>query len=1149
MLLIAALCFEISFGSLASAATNPTQGNSPEPDPAAVELADKIEKGQPTGLLPRDIAHLKGQFGLVFNGKPTPEERIDLSKPSVYRPNLTFTEIHAFIGEQGQLIVETRAGAGGKTGGQTVVVGQLHVTGLPKLLSLAISNEFLSAVDENGQIWTADMGFIAEQFLKAPVPFAKTGTLSPGSTALLSIAKPKLKSRFMTVGTLPLSPSDVVEDAVMPMENGRPQFYARDLLITADVGDRTRVLGVYDRNRIRARYTALIELLKTCVMVGKKDSEYAEQIGDQLHAAETASEAYFRALGSLEQDQAEDPAIKEAINSFTPEILKYMTTRQEHIVKSGQRRRDSWSFDNWAERNKLVINNARRANPALSDLEIYKKAEADYLKYAVPHDVEVYDSEDMYRTKPSFYYKSLAVIAATTVGMLGLGWAAEHQIMAEQIGALHWIYENIIPEPLKANWDFRWKDVASTITINVMAPAIVGASLVSGKIASAINRYAQRWNTAFGARVRDASKYWADQFAYQRLLSFGIRAFSITVAAINLTIRKVADQQTFYAAVDNRVNPFSVISERDEIGQSAGARKTMTLGFNVPFFSDPEDIKAKLTAIDIKKHEADQLKGDAWLLGAVGVAARRNIDLSTLLLMERGGTPSLQALEALYKDENARRDWELATADIYRELKGLANRLGHGELQKLSYDEIETQYRLAETTALKIEQLSGARKHLKYLRNKASRAFVDSTVKFLNWGVEQRKIWSKATPSPLICGQSERQMAPDWLMCNYLPAFWPGEESRTNLTKPENLTFTDSFPYVGAGHWADMGQTSIVYFIIDSSRQVLLWQTKRAKDDEVKPLEYVIHDVDLTRESFLKSLRGWLVTSAIPTRSDVGGYMVARQLNEIGIFVGYMIWTILMRLTLGEQSFHDAAFAFAFFWIAGYVQFAWPWAFIGQGLKALMEFFSGRNERLQSAITSIIWGVNEAQPERRQALLDEGVTKLRGLYSKYRPELLGQLDSYLASQEYRQLVEKVKQQPPFAKEPSLGLTESLPWAGAVITTILAIPLLVGTYAASKLNLFTIAEWAAITTSFFTIVHYTFSKEAWLKYDYLGKMETVLDKVAADKIFGNGYFDKVRELFGVGECENMLIDPTLTDGAAFQPRYSPNFHDPLAPANE
>ncbi|MGE3681202.1 MAG: hypothetical protein AB7G93_05695 [Bdellovibrionales bacterium] len=1093
------LAFELTLGPVAHSAA-PSSGPSLPGTPRIADIegngddanlvtARAFREGRDFPLGTSTVSFMADAKVHVFNGKETLQYTLSLDEILHQKLHPQFVAPLRFRIENRRLVIEAWIGAD-QSGEGGKLISFLELPHLPNVVGFTRDRHLLSIITENGDVWTTDVAALTHLYPTVPM-FFKTGSVAHLG---LDLSGRNVQAKFLTPGSASFTLDDVYPNAVLPELDGKVFLGAGDLLITAEIEGRRRVLGVHSRSMIHECFKAQFRYHAYRALLLKNDPTQIQKLRAILEEAQSGEEEFARMVEAIEKQEGANPAVALALKAIPEQSLDVLLSRARWHGRAAANARDGFTLMEWPERLRRLREHAEIHYPDADPARLAEMVERNWQLFVNPSQERPVTAEDGYEIPTSYYVKTYAFMAAVSV--VGLGFAAStlDPTIVKQVGALDYLFNTIITEVLQ-HPEYTWHNLGSVVSQFIVIPVILMASIYAGNAISLVGITVDDWKNSLGVYLRDFSRKWGSSAmtSWQRIVTFGERVFGKAQSAHLRMIEGLMRQRTLIPAISAGVNPFEVVEVKTE-----GEVKQRLVGFMNPF--QGKDSLARETVEKVRGfseivNERDRLRQMAFLLAAAAIEEQYNVDPATLIILGESNTSlTHQQIRDLLEDPRKAQEHEITTEEIHRAFLRLPRNL-RSEIAESLPAEIQRQYSFHRTIAQRIVAMDPTRKTLKQLRTKCKRLALSVLKGTLNLGRQHYDTLNTDVASRYAAAATGHGFMPDWIMMVLYPAV---HGDRAKLDKPDDLA-ASSNPWTGWNsypHLADQAMGVIIHFIIASSRNALLFAKKMLEvpDDAYRPMEEIQYASRLTHEGFWKSLVGWVSASFNPLRADIGGFILTRQLNELTIVQGYFLLAVLSRVFLGQQSFDDAFFAFWYFWLSGLWFFALPWLPVQQGYKAYSEEFDGRDQNLVTARSHLAQSQRDVLTERAEKLKSQGFAEIRGLYAQYRPRLLEELDALIASGDVAAVIQFTLDKPPYEKAPNSGLFTSLNWAVGLLTTALGLILMVNSYHDEYLTASNIGMWAVLSASFTGIAWLGLSRAAWERWDYAGKLRRASERV-------------------------------------------------------
>jgi len=471
-----------------------------------------------------------------------------------------------------------------------------HIIDDVDLAAFLGDRELLMLVDQIGNLHAIDMGYLAREVFKSPIPII--GYLwEPAQKLDLSHAK--VSARFQTVGAKPFNETELAalknSGAVIPTsEKGDLLFSAGDLYVTFKSDGKEIPLGLFARRVTYDKiYDGMVEFLKEVYFVSPESvpPKYAVKLLASINAGEENKDA-----------SAMTPEVRNAFLAIQPEqvasALKRTLGVDKTLLEDGtkseitgikNRNFDTFTLDQWqaqwktlsatavAKRNDLLsgidasdlVNLAESLDPKTKEsfTELNRQIECgdfsaswkELVGYQKPEKL----SPHQQRMKALREFVSgegarqlgrtltLVGVIAGAWGLYGFADYAIHnsgELSAQNlVRFMNWFHDNYVPAAVK-DFDYRWPLAKSITSMMGLIPAVMlsgamvgpglkATSVVFQKLAQALELIAQKkGSTTLGSKAKELAekaRYYARSFVDSAQLWNGLGIWQRVVTAGN----------------------------------------------------------------------------------------------------------------------------------------------------------------------------------------------------------------------------------------------------------------------------------------------------------------------------------------------------------------------------------------------------------------------------------------------------------------------------------------------------------------------------------------------------------------------------------------------------------------------------------------
>lgn len=557
-------------------------------------------------------------------------------------------------------------------------------------------------------------------------------------------------------------------------------------------------------------------------------------------------------------------------------------------------------------------------------------------------------------------------------------------------------------------------------------------------------------------------------------------------------------------------------------------------------------MKAQGYLADRKRH----LESLAWQIAALAVAEKENIDPATLELTASGQLdPAL--LGNIMRDQNLTRQWDSAQQEIYTYLKGFEDGRFDQDLKEVSHHDIAEHYAFALEVAKKIKARSGNQAFLANLMIKSKRMLRTAADKALNWGLEDSRFLRTVFTNEYVSDQTRKSFVADHLMVVMIYAFI-GDRADLNhpehLAANKNGILWTSGPHWSD----TVMNTYSHYFVGGSKKALIYQTIKPIDSKLYEPAEYQWGNQIERREGFFATAYQWVKNVVDPRVSDIGNFALQGFKKRFTTIQAAIAMNIVTRMYLGSQSVGDALLGWSLFFFAAQWYYGWPWDIIDRGSNYEGVRMAEMRAGLDQSLANVSQGLRNSNENAGMTQVREGVRQMFGLYAKHNPDAFSGVAKLLQKNGMNDLVQEYKtmansdniQLMGLLAEISAGLqakdqtrvdraaaalkeayrsggamspeiermsaqalldfsTTEAPifsnphpgpsWVavallGAVLTTVLAIPLSVKSFDPDFISLKNIGFWAVANTVGYFLYYKSLSKDGWVA-KVLNKLDT------------------------------------------------------------
>ncbi len=522
------------------------------------------------------------------------------------------------------------------------------------------------------------------------------------------------------------------------------------------------------------------------------------------------------------------------------------------------------------------------------------------------------------------------------------------------------------------------------------------------------------------------------------------------------------------------------------------------------------------------------------------VAEKEKVDPATIDMIMRGALDPAK-LEEIFKSKDLQREWERTQDTVARYLDGLGEGYFDQDTKEISRDMVAKHYAYAKDIVKKIKEQNKKRRYIDHLWHQSRIGLKKSRETLFNLGVQDSQFLKTIFTNKYVSEQTERGFVSDHLMVVLIMAFI-GERADLsdprNLAANANEALWTNPPHwsdVGSNTYAH-------FFVAGSKRALVFQSVKPEDSSAYEPVEYLWTDSLNRREGIGRTAYQWVRNVIDPRRSDIGQIALKTFFKRLTTIQAAFVMTLAFRMGLGGQDFGQAMLGWLLFFFAGQWYYAWPWDVIDRGTHLEGERIEEMKMELKKAFATVSQGLRDQNQERSLESIREGQTKIFELMKRYNPKALELLTKTMSTAGLNELHDQYKSvfnqasmknlsqmarlyvaiqsgdeskiqeaaselkealasggnlSPEVEKLNASALLQfslknspvftsahpSVSWVavfglGAVLTTILAIPLSVKSFDPNFLSWGNVGFWAAVSLAAYWLYNKTLSKNGW-----------------------------------------------------------------------
>ncbi|MFZ4403480.1 MAG: hypothetical protein ACOYOK_05200 [Pseudobdellovibrionaceae bacterium] len=1076
----------------------------PAVDPKVDAFLDRMQNGQQLDNS-GDAFHLLNQSIEILNEKnPSQSIVYDLNQLSNNIPFVPVTDMTIKYSSQTQeLIFEGTRGADAQGQNGKVVVRQILKN--IDLIASAQDKELFQFVDSRGAVHVIDLGFIASDAFRQPIPVIQNLWLpeKPYSTP------PRLKVGFLTPGTVPfhIDSTDVVArnpEGQAQLENG--DFYILDLDTQKPV-----ILSRHVTYHQMIRGFEVLELMGHLLSPHVQTQLTVEKILTQLQGE------YDKQDLAIESEKI-SPQAKILLSYLPAKTLKVLQTRRGELSQVKNQSRGSIQSESWTKTYAEILQNSPDVSEQDREVEWFKyltkisginptteKINSN-LKNQNSADSEVSETTSQSRAKLSdkikiirqklFTLKTTGILAGTA-GTVLFQDAYQNFEVLQQIKVIAFAYENFYPEVLK-DAVYRQPLLLSMASLAAMWPAAVATSAMTGNILKSMAEKLKNETSKKALIIKDLARNWGVSLNnWQRINSFGMRLYAKLILPYwRVAIEDILKQKSFFNAINSGLNPLQKVLADSEMGRKLGLTEDQRLGLNrlvlklpgsqgelLPYTASKESVQQKQTLQSLVSEENYKKSSLAMLIAAIVVAEKNQLDPATVIMLQKSVEQGLDVSKVLLNLEKSeyQEEWKMLADTLIQQLSAM--KMGSFPADGNIADLVQVYKDKADTALNKLRTMPDWQKRWIKFKRSFSAKVRNSTISAANFGVEDSERLKKIFTNEFVSDQVKKEFVVDHLMVVGIVGLYG---DRAKLDAPEHLSAdANGLLWTSKAHWFDIFMNTYIHFFVSGSTMALIFQKikPQVNNNYKSEIEYRVQPTDRT-EPFFKALKNWTVDVMNPLKADLGGILLKRLAKRFTTITAGLTMMMVLRVGVWDQPIAMATKAFLFNFIAAQWFYAWVWTPVQSGNQLMGDRIEAMRKEFYEATTSL------------DKNYSEGMQKFRNLYQKYNPKSLAEF-SGMDGKSKEDIFQFVVKHPPIYTTEKGIISWLSTWTAAVTTTIMAVPLsiiLMDEKQLSSPDLF--AKWALISAGLYAGSYALLGKKPW-QY-YIKKYQEVREKYLSFK---------------------------------------------------
>ena len=631
--------------------------------------------------------------------------------------------------------------------------------------------------------------------------------------------------------------------------------------------------------------------------------------------------------------------------------------------------------------------------------------------------------------------------------------------------------------------------------------------------------------------MRNFINKWSDKGWALKLTGFAIKFVSIGMLGFWVWASRAMGKPQFFRAMHKQLNPFEVIRAQSDVGKVAGIEKDMRLGVSGWKWNPKgEKFIQNEHLIDTAEEKQNRIRFVAWLMATLAIAKKSNMDPIDSLIYGVGRF-DLKELARMKKDHALQMEFLWVLKNLEKEIKKMNQMDMRTELTNLDPELLKKYYEKAQEQVEKFHTDPEFKQKSRAMTYTAARVIQQTPLRnfhprnVLTQNMDQVEKLSKV-PSDFVADRFLTEFMMDHLVVMLLPLVMT-ERADFNLQNftTDLSTYTNKFLFTGDAHLQDVWLNVLGHFIIAGGQRAMQFSDNpnvvkdisakhtgsyKSSANKLYPIEgkkaNLFHELGTTLH--------YLTITGDPDKSK--GY--PENFSNFGDAVWteyktrFKTWQIGatlmvgMRLLLSPQTFEEAAFAFLLInLLGGFVNVFW--ILLGRSHQSSAVKLTNSKNRMET-LRDKLYRINQALYENKETLqadYKEAIVEMMALYKsgKYKKQLLNAvkqvnptLFTYVNNQQdqsssdfldnqdletikrtSQQFLNLVSQSPPLPTEPPNYARRLLAFGlGGIVTTFIAVDIVVRSFDKNYLNWEAIGITAGIMFSLYSALYWGYSEQ-------------------------------------------------------------------------
>ncbi len=549
------------------------------------------------------------------------------------------------------------------------------------------------------------------------------------------------------------------------------------------------------------------------------------------------------------------------------------------------------------------------------------------------------------------------------------------------------------------------------------------------------------------------------------------------------------------------------------------------------------------------------IKSIAWVMATLATAGHAEINPEELLLY--GAAINKEDRLKVLSDKDLKLELDWVMLNLINHLKTIESIDWNTELSNPQMiEQLISSYKKAQLLAERFKSKSKLGRFVsKFVHSDQMKKFrnVVNAQTVTSWNKQQRK-YLDGVPLEFVVGRAAPEAFWDNLATTSISVTYGGEVSRAELENvtalgqdSSNLFFASSDP-----HFNDMMQNWNIHLFIAAGRTALTFmETSSRIEDAHKEAQEIYKTPIPEAEDYVQGFFSYLYHGLFypfvsgGEQDNLGDVLYRQEKSRMRLIQLNLLSFIGLRSFLVEdQPLSEVTMAAVMFYFAALWVYGWPWMVLQSGGKLNHNYLKKNEEKIKNVLIQFV-NVSNGVSSNEQAVREEyrqALSNLSDLYViKSRSRLMQMVVKVVEKSQSRRLqsmlesigfsdgeIEMFKQQrfddlaqrhsiesiqnisklfsqqiakhPPLpTQENGVGKNASIFYFGAVLSTVLALSLLVKTYQSEWLNADNLLFWIGTHVLGITVVYQMFKRGLIHDKEVNGEYRRSFKNIAVDKI--------------------------------------------------